>query len=348
MNTIRTNAAIFKLTRPYARASYVSAFWQLGTTLALYAITIWLMFATLDTSYPLTLCLSLVAATAYMRLFMIGHDCSHGSFLPQHWQNEVVGNLMGVLTNTPFDYWAHQHLLHHQGNGNLDKRGDGDVQMMTVEEYRQAPLLAKVGYQIYRNPFFLFGVAAPLHFVALQRYPFGHQSRTFAGWASVLGTNLGIAAYYASMIWIFGLQDFLLVYAPVVALSSAGAVWLFYVQHQYEGTYFKRASEWNYHEAALEGCSFYDLPKILHWGCANIGFHHIHHLNPKVPNYRLPACHRENDVFQEALHLGMKESIGTARLALWDEEADRLIPFAGLRASRELERLPFQSDIQLE
>jgi len=332
LSTTRVNAAVFKLTRPFAEASYLSAFWQVGTTLALYAFTIGLMFRLVETSYPIVLGLSFIASTAYMRLFMIGHDCSHGSFLPEKWQNEVVGNLMGVLTNTPFNYWARQHLLHHQGNGNLDKRGNGDVQMMTVDEYRAASVGERIWYRIYRNPFFLFGIAAPVHFLLLHRYPLGEQGKTLAGWASTMGTNLGIAAYYGGLIWAFGLEAFLWVYVPVVYLSAVGAVWLFYVQHQYEGTYFERSGDWNYHQAALEGCSFYDLPRILHWGCANIGYHHIHHLNPKVPNYRLPACYEENPEFQTAFHLGLRESLGTATLALWHEDEKRLIRFSELEA----------------
>ena len=326
----RFDKRFIELTRPYAAASYPRAFWQLGTTLAIYATTIALMFASLDISYALTLALSVVAATAYMRLFMIGHDCSHGSFLPKHWENQVAGNLMGVLTNTPFDYWARQHLLHHQTNGNLDRRGDGDVHMMTVDEYEAATRPVQIAYRTYRNPHFLFWIAAPVHFVLLQRYPLGHQSRTLSGWSSVIGTNLAILAYYGCLVWAFGPEAFLLVYTPVVILSSACAVWLFYVQHQYDGTYFERSRDWNYHRAAIEGSSFYDLPRALHWGCANIGYHHIHHLNPKVPNYRLPGCHAENESFRAAHHLGIRESLGTARLALWDEREHRLISFAEL------------------
>ncbi len=320
-------------TRPYARASYPRALWQLGSTLALYAITIGLMFATVrpdpadSAPYVLTLLLAVVAAVAYMRLFMIGHDAGHGSFLPEAWQNAVVGNLMGLLTNTPIGYWARQHHLHHQGNANLDKRGAGDVDMMTAQEFRDASALRRVCYRIYRNPFFLFGVAAPVHFVLLQRYPIGHQARTRSGWASVMGTNLGIALYYGALIAAFGLAPFLKVYVPVVLLSSAGAVWLFYVQHQYEGTYYRRREEWDYQRAALEGSSFYDLPRILHWASANIGYHHIHHLNPKVPNYRLPACHDEVELFKSATHLTLRRSLSAARLAIWDEERQQLVGF---------------------
>ncbi len=322
------------LTRPYARASYARSLWQLGNTLVLFAITIGLMFATVESDYAITLALSVVAATAYMRLFMIGHDTAHDSFMPKRWQNRAVGRMMGVLTNTPIAYWAHQHLLHHQGNGNLDKRGTGDVEMMTIDEFRDASLAQRVWYRIYRNPFFLFGIAAPAHFVLMQRYPIGEHAKTLSGWVSVMGTNLGIAAYYGLLIAFFGLEAFLWVYVPVVFLSSAGAVWLFYVQHQYDGTYFRRRREWNYQHAALEGSSFYDLPRILHWASANIGYHHIHHLNPKVPNYRLPRCHADNERFQDAYSLSVSASVGTSFLALWDEEQNRLVTFQGAGATR--------------
>ena len=320
-------------TRRFAQASYPRALWQLASTLILYAGAIAMMFATVlpgsdhHAPYALTLLLSLVASVAYMRLFMIGHDAGHGSFLPEAWQNVVVGNLMGVLTNTPIGYWARQHHLHHQGNANLDKRGHGDVDMWTTEEFRSASASKRLGYRIYRNPFFLFLIAAPVHFVLLQRYPIGHQASTRSGWASVMGTNLAIAAYYGALIAAFGLVAFLKVFVPVLLLSSTGAVWLFYVQHQYAGTYYRRQGDWDYQRAALEGSSFYDLPRLLHWASANIGYHHIHHLNPKVPNYRLPDCHREVGLFQTAKRLSLRESLSAARLALWDEERQELIGF---------------------
>jgi acyl-lipid omega-6 desaturase (Delta-12 desaturase) len=324
--------SLFQLTKPYATASYGAALWQLGDSLALFGISIGLMFATVERAYGLTLLISLVASVAYMRLFMIGHDAGHGSYLPEHWQNVAVGNLMGVLTNTPLGYWARQHHLHHQGNGDLDRRGDGDVEMMTIGEYREASSAQRIWYRLYRNPFFLFGIAAPVHFVVMQRYPMGHQSKTWSGWLSVMGTNFGIATYYGGLIWLFGLGNFLWVYTPVVIFSAAGAVWLFYVQHQYQPSYFQRSRNWNYERAAVEGSSFYDLPRILHWASGNIGFHHIHHLNPKVPNYALPRCQSENRRLRDAAkHLSPRESIDTATLALWDEENERLVTFREAR-----------------
>ena len=317
----------FIASRKYAKASYLTAFLQSSTTLGLYAATIWAMFASLSVNYGITLVLAFLAAAAYLRLFMIGHDCGHGSYLPKKWQNNVLGNLMGVLTNTPLQYWARQHAKHHRTTGNLDKRGDGDVITKTVDEYKNGSKLDKFKYRWYRNPWFLFFISAPVHFVFLQRVPLGEQAYTKGGWLSVLGTNLGICIYYGGMIALFGLVPFLMVYIPVVLLSSTGAVWLFYVQHQFDDAYWERDTKWTYHDATLQGSSFYNLPKWMHWVSGNIGYHHIHHLNPKVPNYRLEACYYDSPALQDARNLSFFESFGTAWLALWDEENQRLISF---------------------
>ena len=327
-----TKTPAFVASRVFAHASYTKAFFQLGHTIAIYGMTIGLMFASLSVHYGVTLLLSLLAAAAYLRLFMIGHDCSHGSYLPHKWQNMLLGNMMGVLTNTPFQYWAGQHAMHHRSTGNLDKRGDGDVITRTVDEYVNSGWFSRLCYRVYRNPWVLFFFSAPLHFVVLQRIPLGEQSKTWGGWLSVMGTNLGILIYYGSMILIFGLKPFLLVYVPVVMLSSLGAVWLFYVQHQFEDAYWERNGVWNYHDATLEGSSFYDLPRWLHWVSGNIGYHHIHHLNPKVPNYHLPTCYDNQPVLQNARKLGIVESLSTAWLALWDEKAGKMVSFSSLGA----------------
>lgn len=318
----------FVASRPYSKASYAAVIWQFGHTIVLYALVIWLMFESLAIHYALTLALALVANAAYTRLFMIGHDCGHGSYLPKKWQNAWLGEFIGVLTNTPLKYWANQHLIHHKTTGNLDKRGDGDVITKTIEEYEQINPWEKFCYRVYRNPFFLLLIAAPLHFVVLQRLPLGEQWHSKEGWISVMGTNLGIAIYYGTLIYFFGLNAFLLVYVPVVMLSSITAVWLFYVQHQFDDAYWKRNDEWTYHDATLQGSSFYDLPKWLHWATGNIGYHHIHHLNPRVPNYKLAACYENSVDLQDTKKLGMIDSLSTAFLALWDEAEGRMITFA--------------------
>jgi omega-6 fatty acid desaturase (delta-12 desaturase) len=322
-----TKSSAFLASRQYAKATYLKALFELGNTIALFAVTVGLMFATLQIHYGLTLLLSFVAAAAYLRLFMIGHDCGHGSYLPKKWQNELLGSLIGVLTGTPFKYWAKQHARHHATTGNLDKRGDGDVVTKTVEEFNDSAWFAQICYRFYRNPWFMLFVSAPVHFVLLQRLPLGDQMKTRVGWLSVMGTNIGILCYYGTLIAIFGLIPFLMVYGPILMLSSAGAVWLFYVQHQFEDAYWNRKEIWTYEAATLNGSSFYDLPRWLHWATGNIGYHHIHHLNPKVPGYQLPNCFDQNPVLQEARYLSIGKSLGTAKLALWDEAAQRLISF---------------------
>lgn len=322
-----TDSSAFLASRQYANATYLKALFQFGHTIGLFIVSVWLMFVTLEINYGLTLLLSLVATAAYLRLFMIGHDCGHGSFLPKKWQNNLLGALIGVLTCTPFRYWARQHARHHATTGNLDRRGDGDVVTKTVEEFEASGWFAQTCYRFYRNPWFMLLVSAPVHFVLLQRLPLGDQMKTREGWLSVMGTNIGIFCYYGALISIFGLTPFLMVYVPLVMLSSATAVWLFYVQHQFEDAYWNRKEIWTYEQATLNGSSFYNLPRWLHWATGNIGYHHIHHLNPKVPGYQLPNCFDENPVLQEARFLSMRESLSTANLALWDEAAHRLISF---------------------
>ncbi|HAK52975.1 MAG TPA: fatty acid desaturase [Gammaproteobacteria bacterium] len=320
--------AAITTTDRYTKASYWRAAGQFGHTVLLLAVAVSLAFESLSFHYGLTIALTIVASVAYLRLFMIGHDCAHGSYLPYRWQNDLLGNVIGILTNTPLKYWARQHAKHHQTTGNLDKRGEGDVITMTVEEYQNASALERFRYRTYRNPWFLFLVAAPVHFLILHRLPLGQQFYTREGWISVMGTNIGIALYYGALIAAFGLVPFLMVYGPIVFLSSMGAVWLFYVQHQFEDAYWVRQDGWSYHEAALNSSSFYDLPRWLHFVTGNIGYHHIHHQYPRIPNYWLPASFNENSEFQEARRLGLWESLGTAWLALWDEDAQRMISFA--------------------
>jgi omega-6 fatty acid desaturase (delta-12 desaturase) len=322
-----TKSPAFLASRQFANATYFKALFQFGHTIVLFVATIGLMFVTLEVHYGLTLLLSFVAAAAYLRLFMIGHDCGHGSFFPKKWQNEVLGAFIGVLTCTPFKYWAKQHAKHHRTTGNLDKRGDGDVITKTVAEFEASGWLAQICYRVYRNPWFMLLVSAPVHFVLLQRIPLGDQMKTREGWISVMGTNVGICVYYGSLIAVFGLVPFLMVYVPVVMLSAASAVWLFYVQHQFEDAYWRRKDTWTYDQATLTGSSFYNLPRWLHWVTGNIGFHHIHHLNPKVPGYQLEDCFYESPALQQARFLSVRESFATAKLALWDETAQRLISF---------------------
>lgn len=328
-----------QIAREFASSSYTKALFQFGNTLLLYVVSVYLMFALLPVSYGYVLAISLLATVAHVRLFMIGHDCAHQSYLPRtstsSWQNKVLGNFVGVLTNTPLGYWGSQHLLHHQTVGNLDRRGYGDVDTLTIEEFEATPFWGRVWYRIGRNPFILLFIFAPIYFVILQRFPFEQKKAPRKIWLSIMGTNLGMAIYYGSLIYLFGLTSVLLVFIPVVVMSSVVATWLFYVQHQFDEAYWERQEEWTYRDATLQGSSFYNLPRWLHWATGNIGYHHIHHLNPKIPNYHLAGCYESDPMLQEGKSIAFWESFRLAKLALWDESGRRLISFAEFDRARE-------------
>lgn len=325
-----------KIARGFASSSYTQALFQFSNTLLLYVASIYLMFLLQPVSYWYALALAPIAIVAHVRLFMIGHDCAHQSYFPRtSWLNKGIGNFVGVLTNTPLDYWGSQHLLHHQTVGNLDRRGYGDVDTLTVEEFETTPFWGQVWYRIGRNPYILMFVFAPIYFVVMLRYPFEQPKSPAKIWLSIIGTNLGMLIYYSGLISLFGFTPFLLVFAPIVLLSSAVATWLFYVQHQFDEAYWERQENWNYKDATLQGSSFYNLPRWLHWATGNIGYHHIHHLNPKIPNYKLPACYASDPVVQEGKSIKFWESFRLAKLALWDESNQRLISFAEFYETRE-------------
>ncbi|MDA0978155.1 MAG: fatty acid desaturase [Proteobacteria bacterium] len=329
------NTAAYEIAREFASPSYPRAIFQFGNTLLLYVVSVGLMFALLPVSYGYVLAVSLFAVVAHVRLFMIGHDCAHQSYLPRTgWQNKALGNFVGVLTNTPLGYWGSQHLLHHQTVGNLDRRGYGDVDTLTTEEFEARPFWGRVWYRIGRNPYVLMFIFAPIYFVIMQRYPFEQKRAPAKIWRSIIGTNIGMVIYYGCLIWIFGLESVLLVFAPIVLLSSAIATWLFYVQHQFDEAYWERQENWTYEEATLQGSSFYNLPRWLHWVTGNIGYHHIHHLNPKIPNYKLAECYASVPRLQNGKSISFWESFRLAKLALWDEANRRLVSFAEFDRSR--------------
>lgn len=323
------NVLASQIARDFASPSYTKALFQFGNSLILYVTSVYLMFALLPVSYGYVLAISLLATVAHVRLFMIGHDCAHQSYLPRKgWQNKALGNFIGVLTNTPLDYWGSQHLMHHQTVGNLDRRGYGDVVTLTTEEFKATAFWSRVWYRIGRNPHILMFIFAPIHFLIMQRFPFEQKKAPRKVWLSIMGTNLGMVIYYGALISFFGLESVLLVFAPILLMSSTIAVWLFYVQHQFDEAYWEREEAWDYKDATLKGSSFYNLPRWLHWATGNIGYHHLHHLNPKIPNYKLAACHYSDPMLQEGKSITFWESFRLANLALWDESARRLISFA--------------------
>jgi omega-6 fatty acid desaturase (delta-12 desaturase) len=280
------------------------------------------------------LVLALPAAALLLRLFMFQHDCGHGSFFQARWANDGLGRLLGVLTLTPYACWHRSHALHHASSGNLDRRGFGDIDTLTVREYFARPTWRRLRYRLYRHPLVLFGLGPAWHFLLRQRIPTGHPLRHRANWTSVLGTDVAIAALIAPIALTMGLHWFLLAYLPVVLLAGTIGVWLFYIQHQFEETYWNDAAGWSFQAAALEGASFYDLPRILHWVTGYIGFHHIHHLSSRIPNYRLRECFAENPELHHAKRLSLLASVRCARLTLWDETSRRLVSFRDARRMR--------------
>lgn len=267
------------------------------------------------------------AAGFLVRLFIIQHDCGHRAFLPSRRANDWLGRCLGVLTLTPYAHWNRAHALHHATSGNLDRRGVGDIDTLTVSEYRQRPPLLRLRYRIYRNPLLMFVVGPAFVFLLQNRIPAGFFRAGWRHWASTLGTDVSIAgAVVLASYWI-GLGPFLIVQVPIMLLSAAVGGWLFYVQHQFENTRWCRGSEWDFGEAALEGSSHYDLPPVLRWFTANIGMHHVHHLCSRIPFYRLPQAIRRVPERDHKNRLTLWRSFQCVKLALWDEDSQRLVSF---------------------
>ena len=285
----------------------------------------------LDRGFEAALLLAPVAAALLVRLFAIQHDCGHGSFFASRRANDLLGRTLGVLTLTPYTFWRRRHAVHHATSGNLDHRGVGDVTTVTIREYLSFPAWRRFAYRLYRHPLVMFGIGPAYQFVIRHRVPTGHPRRYRQDWFSVLGTNTAIAAIIILAALTIGLKPLLLSYLPVILLAASIGVWLFYVQHQFEDAYWERRPHWTFHAAALEGCSFYDLPRVLHWVTGHIGFHHIHHMSSKIPNYRLRECYEQNPEFHKAKRLTLLESLKCPRLALWDEERRKLVPFRKIR-----------------
>jgi acyl-lipid omega-6 desaturase (Delta-12 desaturase) len=281
----------------------------------------------LGVGYWLSLLVAVPTAGLLVRLFMIQHDCGHGAFFPRRAANDWVGRSLGVLTLTPYDFWRRSHAIHHATSGNLDRRGIGDLATLTVGEYRSLPRWRRAGYRVYRHPLFLFGLAPAFLFLLQHRLPVGQLRGGLEPWLSAMLTNLGVAVLFAAMMAAVGVGPFLLVHLPVVLLAASAGVWLFYVQHQFEDTYWEGDGGWTMHEGALHGSSHYDLPAVLRWFTANIGLHHVHHLSSRIPSYRLPEVVRAHPELAHVNRITLLQSLRTVRLALWDEGQRRLVSF---------------------
>jgi omega-6 fatty acid desaturase (delta-12 desaturase) len=298
-------------------------------------VGLWLLMWQLSVfNQLLPLLLVLPAAALLLRLFMIQHDCGHDAFFSSRRANDWTGRILGVLTLTPYDFWRHSHALHHAGSGNLDRRGIGDIDTLTVEEYRGRTRWGRLRYRVYRHPLVMFGIGPAYLFLLQHRLPAGAmRGRGVMPWASTLLTNAGILVLVVMLVQLSGWSTFLLVHSPVVIVAATIGVWLFYVQHQFEKTYWEGSTNWSHPDAALHGSSFYDLPQPLMWLTANIGVHHVHHLSSRIPFYRLPEVLNAHPEIRAIGRMSLGESLRCVRLTLWDEERRTLVPFSALKPS---------------
>ncbi len=313
------------LVKKYQSSDKWRSVWQIANSVIPYVAMWYLMYHSLSISYWLTLLLALPAAGFLTRIFIIMHDCGHGSFFKSSKANHFVGVVCGIICYTPYYQWTREHAIHHATSGDLSRRGIGDVNTLTVEEYLALSRWDRLKYRLYRNPLVMFGVGPHYIFLLSQRFTGDKSGRRERN--NVYLTNLGLLVLYGALWWAMGLKSLLMIWAPMWIVAGAWGVWLFYVQHQYEDTYWRDREGWDYGTAALLGSSFYKLPRLLQWFSGNIGFHHIHHLSPKIPNYKLQQCHEENPLFQESTVLELWGSLNSASMKLWDEERQRMISF---------------------
>lgn len=334
-NEVRTSLA------KYRGSHFAVGMFQLTFTLSLF-VTLWLaMWWTLAIGYWLTLLVALPTAGLAVRLFILQHDCGHGSLFTSKTANRIVGIVLSGVTMTPYECWRRQHARHHATNGQLDHRGIGDIGTITVAEYWALSRWGRLKYRLYRNPLLLFGVGPIFHFAVLQRFTFGLPSSWKRERRSVYATDLLLLCFFILFAWLVGPWVFLSIQLPLMAVASSIGAWLFYVQHQFEPTYWAHDDRWDFAAAATHGSSFLDLPWPLSWITANIGFHHIHHLDSRIPNYSLRTCHNAHTELQGVKRLTLWSSLRSVKLKLWDEHAHRMVTF---RQAKRLDPNPSQHD----
>ena len=299
------------------------AAWQLTNSLLPYFALNYLMYLSLSWSYWITLALAIPAAAFLTRVFIIFHDCGHGSYFKSMKWNKAMGFFLGLFSYTSYHQWQRTHSIHHGTVGNLDKRGVGDVNTLTLQEFRALSPWRRFMYKFYRHPLFLFTIAPALLFLVQNRWPSKALNRQ-EKWG-VMYTNLALAILIVGFGLLIGFKAVLLIQLPIMFFAGIAGVWLFYVQHQFEDTVWMRQDEWDYREAALKGSSYLKLPRVLQWFSGNIGFHHVHHIGPRIPNYNLEACHKKHEVFRNVKPLDFLGSMRTVRLRVWDEEQKRLV-----------------------
>ena len=320
----------------YQHPSTARALWQIVNTFVPYALLWALMFWLKEISLWLTIPFAVLAGGLLVRVFIIFHDCGHASFFKSRRANDILGFISGVLTFTPYYHWRWEHALHHGTSGHLDKRGVGDIWTMTVQEYLDASRWRRFSYRLARNPVALFVIAPVFVFVVMQRFPASKASPRERH--SVAWMNLALLGMVVAMSYLYGIVAYLFIQAIIMVVAGAAGVWLFYVQHQFEDVYWERGEDWDYVAAALQGSSYYKLPRILQWFSGNIGFHHIHHLSPRVPNYYLQKCHEADPLFQQVRPITLGDSMRSLALRLWDEPARKLVGYGRVRQLRDKQR----------
>ncbi|RDI36458.1 fatty acid desaturase [Falsibacillus pallidus] len=322
-NMLRKQVAAFE------KAETRNSVFQLINTMAPFFLLWYLAYESLQISYFLTLGIAVIAGGFLIRMFIIFHDCCHGSFFKSKRANKILGMVTGVLTLFPFEQWKHDHSVHHATSSNLDKRGTGDIWLLTVEEYRESGFWKKVAYRLYRSPFVMF-ILGPIY-VFLFENRFNRKGARKKEKLNTYLTNILIAAAVAALCLLVGWKAFLLVQLPIFMISGTAGVWLFYVQHTFEDSYFEENEKWEYVKAAVEGSSYYQLPKLLQWLTGNIGYHHIHHLSPRVPNYKLEQAHANSEELQNVPTITLATSLKSLKFRLWDEDGKK---FVGYKAAK--------------
>jgi acyl-lipid omega-6 desaturase (Delta-12 desaturase) len=314
----------------YARPRLARSLEDLATSVVPYLGLSVLMYFALDVSYLLTLALAVPAAGFLVRTYIVFHDCGHGSFMGSRRANTWIGTFCGLLVFTPFHSWRHEHAVHHATAGDLDRRGVGDVMTLTVAEYRAMPWLGRLKYRLFRNPLVMFGLGPLYAMILSPRWPSSTARKRIR--RNVIATDIALAGLIAGLCLLIGWRDYLLIQVPTVWLAGATGVWLFYVQHQFEDTYWQTSDSWAYADAALRGSSYLRLPKVLQFFTGNIGLHHVHHLSTRIPNYNLQRAHDENAIFRNVPTLSLWDGLRAVRLKLWDEDRERLVTFSQARA----------------
>jgi len=336
-NELQTDTSRWKeIVARYQKPAVWRGFWQIVNTLVPYAALWYLMYLAVQVSWWIAVPLAVLAGAFLVRVFIIFHDCGHGSFFKSRQANDTLGVITGMLTLTPYYHWRWEHALHHSSAGDLDRRGTGDIWTLTVQEYLESSRWRRFAYRLARNPVVLF-VIAPLYlFLIKHRLP--SLKANARERYSVYWTNLAALGIAVGLSWVFGIKTYLLLQSTALMVAGSAGIWLFYVQHQFGGVYWERADDWEYDTAALKGSSFYKLPRVLQWFSGNIGFHHIHHLSPRIPNYHLEKCHKAEPLFQTVKPVTLFSSFKSFTFRLWDEQRHKLVGYRQLRSLQKQHR----------